>query len=159
MSWVDFDTEIEDQIETVLSATNSVFEVNRYFETTSPDDLLHFILSKVKSKPAVFLRSTGVQADNLNTNGTLTNGTFDVQIIFAANDGGKMKQIKGEKRSVNILVGLAMNRLNNFELDLTGQPSQPLVFRSLRDLFVSDSIDVRMATFAVEGVTLNMDTL
>ena len=159
MAYFDYEKEIEDQISARLAQSNTVFEVNRYYPTASPEMMIDFVLSKVKSKPSVFVRCTGMQSDSMSVQGELLNTTYTVEIVMATNDAGKMKQIKSESRSVNILAQAVMGRLIGWKVNLTEQPSQFVVLNSVRDLFTLDQVDARIATFSVDGVVIDMDNL
>lgn len=158
MAYIDYESEIENQIETQLeSGGNTVFEINRYYDSTSPNELLDYILSKVKQKPAVFLRCEGFNSDELSTLGEITNATYTVSIIAVSPNLGKVRQIKGERRNVNLVIQNLLSRLVGFDLDLTDQPTQPLVIKSVKDLFTNEHCDARMITMEVQGVVIDLD--
>lgn len=159
MGWFDYETQIEDQLVDQLSRLNTTVQISRFYENASPMELMNFVISKVKSVPSAFVRCTGGSAEQDDTIEELLRMTYSVQIILAANDHGKGKQIKAQKRKVNILAATIMARLNGFRLDLSEQPPQPIVFRSIRDLFTTQSIDARIIELEVPAVMIDMNDI
>lgn len=159
MGWVDYETQIEDQLVQQLSNLNTTVQISRFYENASPAELMNFVISKVKSVPSAFLRCTGGSAEQDDTLEEMLRMTYAVQIIVAANDHGKSKQIKAQKRKVNILAATIMARLNGFRFNLSDQPAAPVVFRSIRDLFTTESVDARIIELEVPAVMIDMDDI
>lgn len=155
MSIFNYENEIEAQLTERLELNNSAFEVNHFYLNAGFDTVAEYILGKVKSVPAVFLRCSGMNTDSMDTVGGLVNAVYTVEMICATNDNGKIQQIKGEQRSVNSLIASVLSRLQGYNIDLSEQPSQRVVLSSIRDLFTIDSVDARMMTFEVQGVVID----
>jgi len=158
MSIYNYEDEIEDQIIDALVLNNDTFQVERYYENASSQMLLDFVLSKIKSKPSVFVRCNGFQNQTQSTTLTLGIASYEVQIICAANDNGKARQIRNQKRKVNRLINTVLERLNSLVLDLSEQSNVYINLQSVRDLFTADSIDARMINITIDGIVIDMDT-
>lgn len=154
MSWTDLETQIEDELEALLNVggSNQIFQINRFYSTVNEADLIDYIQSKVKQVPSVFLRVTGDLAEQLDTLGQVHSSVFSVEIIIAANNYGKLKQIKGEPRKVNLVKAAVLGRLAGQSLSIAGQPTSYLVYQGSSDLFTSDTLDVRQINMQVQGL-------
>lgn len=154
MSYVDIETEIEEAVIGLLNVggLNQTFQISRFYSTVNEMELIEFIQSKVKQVPTVFVRVTGDIGEQIDTLGQVHNSVFSLELIIAANNYGKLRQIKGEPRKVNAIKADVLTRLAGASLSIDTQPDSYLAYSGTTDLFTSESLDVRQINMQVQGV-------
>lgn len=145
-------------IDALKGSSNSLFQVGRYYDTSSADGLVTFIQNKLNGcKATAFVRVTNDSVqDQLDTLGEVVVLTFSLDIIIGYNDHGKSKQIPNEPRKVNALKSAILQRLSGQRFSIVDQPEANLVYNGSSDLFTFENIDARQMSFEVQGIVQDL---
>ena len=151
MAYVDFETTFENALVAALRTGNTTYQVERFYDDASNEAMYDFLLSKVKTVPAIFVRSEGFDTTNLDTIAQVLDATCRIEIIVAYPDAGKMKQISAQARGVNVIVGDVLQKIPNANLG-----DYYVTVRGVRNLFMNERLDVRVISLQVEGVVIEL---
>jgi hypothetical protein len=156
MAYLNIEQQIEDHIFAVLNAEQTDYGVETFYPTASNDELLNHIQTKASVNPSAFFRVVGTDFENLSTLGDVENGTVNIEIICASPKVRKQAEIRGTPRHVNAVISDVITRLKENAVILDEETTHEFVLRSVRDLFTTLDLDVRVIQFQLEGVVIDV---